>query len=216
METKDAAMGEMPDAAPPAMGTEQDDMGAMPDPQAEIAGADDTKALSEALKEARTDAIKWRTRLREMEAAAQAQKDAELSDAERQAKRIVDMEQQLAEQQAQTRSLALESAVAMRATALGIVDAEVAVKLLDSRSLDFDDLGRPDPESLDTALKRLIKSKPYLKTQPPAASPANPARSEPVGETDAQRRARLFGGGGGIFDPSMAQGLGGGVLNPDS
>ena len=104
----------------------------------------------------------------------------------------------------------------MRSNALGIVDAEVAVALLDTSALEFDDAGRPDPESLDSALKRLVKSKPYLKTQPPAASPANPARSEPMGETDAQRRARLFGGGGGIFDPDMARRLGGGVLHPDS
>jgi hypothetical protein len=99
---------------------------------------------------------------------------------------------------------------------MGIVDAEAAVKLLNTASLDFDEAGRPDSESLDQALKRLIKAKPYLKTQPPASSPANPARTEPAGETDSQRRSRLFGGGGGIFDADTARAMGGGVLNPDS
>jgi hypothetical protein len=211
------AEGAMPDASQPEMGTEQDTQGEMPSTtQVEMTGdTEDTKAIAEALKEARADAIKWRSRLREMEAQQQAAQDAELSESERQAKRLADMERALEQQQQHTRSLALESAVAMRANALGIVDAEVAVALLDRDALDYDDSGRPDADSLDMALKRLIKAKPYLKTAQAPSSPANPARSEPVGETDQQRRARLYGGGGGIFDPVVAASLGGGVVSND-
>jgi hypothetical protein len=211
----EATEGVTPEVPEPEMGTQQD-QGEMPAPQAETAADDDTQALSDALKAARADAIKYRTRLREMEAEQQAKRDAEMTDSERQAKELADLRQELAQRDEQTRRLALESAVALRSNAMGIVDAEAAVKLIDTASLDFDDYGRPDSESLDQALKRLIKSKPYLKTQPPAASPANPARTEPAGETDAQRRARLFGGGGGIFDVDTARSLGGGVLNSDS
>ena len=216
MSDTEAAEGAMPEAPEPVMGTEVKQEGATPDPVAETAAGDDTQALSDALKAARADAIKYRTRLREMEAEQQAKRDAELSDSERQAKELAELRQQMAERDEQTRRLALESAVALRSNTMGIVDAEAAVKLIDTASLDFDDAGRPDAESLDQALKRLIKAKPYLKTQPPAASPANPARTEPAGETDAQRRARLFGGGGGIFDADTARNLGGGVLHPDS
>lgn len=183
-------------------------------PMAQAAEGEDRAFSDKALKEARAEAAKYRKRLRELEAKQQQREEAELSESERQAKRLAELEQAVLERDEQTRRLALESAVAMRSNALGIVDAEVAVKLLDPGSLDFDDAGRPDPESLDQALRSLIKSKPYLKTQPPAASPANPARSEPLGETDAQRRSRLFGGGGGMFDPSTAARLGGGVINP--
>lgn len=204
--------GQVPDVAEPVTGT---DVAQDATPTAQDAEGDHEKAFSDkALKEARAEAAKYRKRLRELEAQQQQREEAELSEAERQAKRLVELEQAVAERDEQTRRLALESAVAMRSNALGIVDAEVAVKLLDPAALDFDDAGRPEPESLDQALRRLIKSKPYLKTQPPAASPANPARTEPLGETDEQRRARLFGGGGGMFDPSTAARLGGGVINP--
>jgi hypothetical protein len=203
--------GQAPEDHQPEMGT--DDLAQEATPKAQDAGADDQQALAQALKEARAEAAKYRTRLRDAEAAQQAAQDAELTESERQAKRLAELEQTLAEREQQTRSLALESAVAVRSNALGIVDAEVAVALLDPSGLDFDDAGRPDPEGLDQALKRLIKAKPYLKQPVAPASPANPARSEPVGETDAQRRARLFGGGGGMFDPGTAARLGGGVIS---
>jgi hypothetical protein len=204
--------GQAPDVTEPMTGN---DVAQDATPQAQDAAGTEDRAFSDkALKEARAEAAKYRKRLRELEAVQQRREEAELTESERQAKRLAELEQAVLERDEQTRRLALESAVAMRSNALGIVDAEVAVKLLDPGSLDFDEAGRPDSESLDQALRSLIKSKPYLKTQPPAASPANPARAEPLGETDEQRRSRLFGGGGGMFDPSTASRLGGGVINP--
>lgn len=213
----EATEGQAPEVAEPEMGTPTDE-GQAPSPTAQEAGDDITQTLAaaqKALKEANAEAAKYRKRLREFEAQQQAAAEAEMSESERSAKRLAEMEQALAEQQAHTRSLALESAVAMRANALGIVDAEVAVALLDRDALEFDAGGRPDPEGLDQALKQLIKAKPYLKQPVAPSSPANPARSEPVGETDAQRRARLFGGGGGIFDADRARQMGGGVVTPE-
>ena len=167
-----------------------------------------------ALREARADAAKYRKRLRALEADQQAKADADLSEGDRASKRIAELEAQAEKNHRQTRTLALESAVATRSNALGIIDAEVAVALLDVSALDFDDAGRPDPDTLDQALRRLIKAKPYLRQQVAPSSPANPARSEPVGETDTQRRSRLFGGGGGMFDPTTAARMGGGVILP--
>lgn len=204
--------GQVPDVTEPVTGT---DVAQDATPMAQAAEGQDDRAFSDkALKEARAEAAKYRKRLRELEAKQLQREEAELSESERQAKRLAELEQAVVERDEQTRRLALESAVAMRSNALGIVDAEVAVRLLDPGLLDFDTDGRPDSESLDQALRSLLKSKPYLKTQPPAASPANPARTEPLGETDEQRRSRLFGGGGGMFDPSTAQRMGGGVINP--
>jgi hypothetical protein len=211
VETHNATEGQEPEAATPAMGT---DLGQDPTAEVQATDAQDNAPAPDAgaLKEARAEAAKYRKRLRDLEAQQQAVRDQELTESERQAKRFAEMEQALADQQQATRSLALESAVAMRANTLGIVDAEVAVALLDRDALDYDDTGRPDPSSLDMALKQLIKAKPYLKTATAPSSPANPARSEPVGETDAQRRARLYGGGGGMFDPATAASMGGGVV----
>lgn len=215
METNSEDEGVTPDVPEPEMGTQQDE-GETPDqPTTETVEEPDKQALAKALKEARDDAIKWRARLRELEAAQKQRDDAELSEAERQAKRLQELEAELAERDSTTRRLALESAVALRSNALGIVDAEVAVAMLDRDALEYDADGRPDPASLDDALRRLIKQKPYLKVQQAAGSPANPARSEPMGETDAQRRARLFGGNAGIFEPDAARRLGGGVVNTD-
>jgi hypothetical protein len=215
VEINESVEGQVPEdvQTPP----EGDAPGQEPIPDAQDAQDDqDKQALNEkALKEARSEAAKYRKRLRELEAAQQAREEAELSESEKQARRMQQLEQALEEREATTRRLALESAVAVRSNSLGIVDAEVAVALLDDSSLDYDDAGRPDPESLDNALRRLLKAKPYLKTQPPAASPANPARSEPMGETDAQRRSRLYGGNSGIFDTEAASRMGGGVIGSD-
>lgn len=214
----EAVEGQAPDATQPEMGTEQVPAQEAPPPVQDTVGQQDTQQADEvarALKDARAEAAKYRTRLREMEAKQQAAADAELSETERQAKQLAEMQQALAQQQEQTKTLALESAVAIRSNSLGIVDAEVAVAMLDRDALDYDDYGRPDPDSLDMALKALIKAKPYLKVASPPSSPANPARSAPVGETDDQRRARLYGGGGGMFDPATAQAMGGGVITHD-
>lgn len=215
MEIDNGAEGVTPDATEPEMGTQQDE-GVTPDqPTAENVEEPDKQALAGALKEARDDAIKWRARFREMEAAQKQREEAELTEAERQAKRLQELEAELAERDTTTRRLALESAVALRSNALGIVDAEVAVAMLDADALDYDADGRPVADSLDNALRRLIKQKPYLKVQQAAGSPANPARSEPLGETDDQKRARLFGGNAGIYEPDSARRLGGGVVTND-
>ena len=217
MEINESIEGQAPEEAQTPPGGEAPGLEPTPDAQDAQDEKDNPQALNpdKALKEARSEAAKYRKRLRELEAVQQAREEAELSESEKQARRMQQLEQALEEREVTTRRLALESAVAVRSNSLGIVDAEVAVALLDEASLDYDDAGRPEPESLDNALRRLLKAKPYLKTQPPASSPANPARSEPMGETDAQRRSRLYGGNSGIFDTNSANRLGGGVIGSD-
>ena len=215
MDTNTEPTGETPEAPEPETGTNEDS-GEMPTSPAETAEGKDVQAIESALKEARADAAKWRNRLRDLEASQRERDEAELSETEKQARRLQELEQTLSEREQITKQLALQSAIAIRANALGIVDAEAAVALIDTSRLDFDDLGMPDSDGLDRALRNLLKSKPYLKTQPSAGSPANPAKSEPLGETDDQRRARLYGGNSGMFDVNTAKRLGGGVLNNES
>ena len=203
-----------PEAPEAVTATADSTTGQEPTPEGEKPeGGKDIEGLEAALREARNDAIKYRTRLRALEAAEQERADAELSEAERAAKRAAELEAQLAERDAQAQQLALESAVALKANSLGIVDAEAALALVDRAELDFDDAGRPTSASLDAALRHLLKTKPYLKTQPAPASPANPARTTPASETDEQRRARIYGGNAGIFDTGSAADHGGGVIS---
>jgi hypothetical protein len=204
----------MPDAAAGEMPTEPNAPGEMPDPAPEMGeGSKDVEALEAALREARADAIKYRQRLRAAEEAERERAEADLSEAERAKRRADELEATLAERDATARTLALESSVAIKANSLGIVDPEAAIAMLDRDLLDFDEAGKPTSTSLDAALRRLLKQKPYLRTQPAPSSPANPSKSEPVGETPDQRRARLFGSNSGIFDASSAERMGGGVIS---
>lgn len=182
----------------------------------EEAGDSKPHADDEAAKQARAEAAKWRRQVRDLEAKLKAKDEADLSEAERQARELSAVKEREAALAEQNRTLALEGAIAVRAHRMGIVDPDAALRLLDRKDIEFDDAGRPDGASLESALKDLLKAKPYLRASAPApGSPANPARQEPKGETDAQRRARLMGGATPpMFDPERAQKLGGGVIFP--
>jgi hypothetical protein len=197
----------------PQAGIEHEAQAAAPTSQAE---AGDEKPSTDEAKQARAEAAKYRRQLRELEAKLKAKEDADLSEAERQARELTALKEAVAAKDEQTRTLALEAAIAVRASRMGIVDPDAAMRLLDRGHIEFTEDGRPDGASVEGALKDLLKAKPYLRASaPPPGSAANPARQEPKGETDAQRRARLFGGGApAMFDPQIAERSGGGVIFP--
>lgn len=58
--------------------------------------------------------------------------------------------------------------------------------------------------------QELLKQLPQVKNQP-RVSPTNPANGE-MPETDAQKRARLFGAQGNVFDTNRIKEAGGGVV----
>ena len=212
MEEQSEPKGEMPEAPQGETPAPADDPGVTPEPEAESAAGKNVEELEAKLREARNDAIKYRTRLREFEQADEERRRASLSEAEQKDLRLRELEAEIARRDDDSKRLALESAVAMKASTIGIVDPEAAIALLDPDLLDYGENGRPTDTSLDAALRHLVKSKPYLRTQPAAASPANPAKAEPKGETAEQKRARLFGGSSGLFDPASASSHGGGVI----
>ncbi len=219
-----AAEGQAPEAAAPPEG-EHEDKGQAPDPQGQEPGESNTPnedpriAQMEAqIKALRQEAAQHRRRAKDAEEDARKRAEAELSDADRLA-RTLD-EEKAARQKAEERArrLALESAVALRSQQLGIRDAEAAIALLDREGL-YDEDGDLLKGELDTRLRDLLKAKPYLKAQQAPPSPASAGRQGPRGETDAERRARLFGGPGqrgGIFDAEAARARGGGVIFPTS
>lgn len=76
-----------------------------------------------------------------------------------------------------------------------------ALRLVDLSEIEIDG---NEVTGVEEAIKSLAKDHPFLlqqsKTTTPT-SPTNPARTEPQGTTDAERRQRYFGGGsGGFFD----------------
>lgn len=101
------------------------------------------------------------------------------------------------------------------ASRLGIVDPDAAYRLLDGAAIKYGEDG--EPANLEPLLKDLLKAKPYLKGQQQGpSSPSNPARGGGAqGESDEERRQRLFGGGIStkeLYSPERARQRGGGVF----
>lgn len=211
------------DVVEPQAGTASSQVDTSPAPAASESSQSPDDA-SKAAAEARAEAAKYRKRLRELEkqleavqAAEQAKAEAELTEVEKASRRAAELEQQLEAERMARRDSLLESSVTAAAARMGFADARDAVALVPRTDLEFGDDGRPDAASVEAALKRLLSERPHLRAGHTAGgSPGNPSRTNPPSETDAQRRARLFGGNtGGLFDPSAAARHGGGVVVPD-
>lgn len=194
-------------------------------PKAQAAnGSDSPDTTADDAAKARAEAAKYRRQLRdtekrlaELEAADKARADADLSEAEKAARRATELEQELEQERAARRDSLLEAAVTAAAARLGFADARDAVALVSRTDLETTDDGRPDPQSVDSALKRLLTDRPHLRAgHTSGGSPTHSGRTDPPAETDQQRRARLFGGhhAGGMFDPAAAAKRGGGVVMP--
>ena len=141
-------------------------------------------------------------------------KESQLSETEKLTKRLAELE--TAKQQAETRAreTLIRSAVISEAAKLNFNDPEDAYRLIDVAGLQLSDTGKV--EGAAEAVKGLAESRKYLiKSTNPALASFNPAGGgNAPQETDAQKRARIYGGGGNFFDPSRATEMGGGVFWP--
>lgn len=149
-----------------------------------------------------------RKRLEAFEQAESERKQAELSETDK-LKAKLD-----AAERAQTEALAKANARVLRAEILAkaagrFIDPEDVVTAL-SAKLTVNDDGAVD--GLDDALKELEKTKPHWVRKAGATMGATNPANGTGGETDAQRRARLYGGGGSIFDKGTGSG---GVFFPE-
>lgn len=218
--TTDPQAGE---AVEPQAGTDTSQVDTPKAPEADGSSSPETTADETA--KARAEAAKYRRQLREtekrmqeLEAAEKARADAELSEAEKAARRAQELEAELEATRSRVRESLTEAAVTAAAARLGYADARDAVALMPRGELEYGDDGKPDPAAIDTALKALLAERPHLRAGHTAGgSPTNPARGGQTGETDQQRRARLYGGHptGGIFDTATAAARGGGVVAPN-
>lgn len=201
------------------------------DQESQTTQATETDAVSDDFDKDR--ALATIKKLREFEKQAKAQakelddlraktkqaEDAKLSEQERLAKRVAELEQAVKERETliqdrearltETRRAAL---VARLAGNLGARDTGDANILAATAGVD------PNAETAEADAKRAIealkKAKPYLFGGAGGVEPFNPPAGGQNGatETDAQRRMRLYGGGGNIFDVATGRAAGGGVI----
>lgn len=134
----------------------------------------------EDLKKLRSEAANLRKRLKEVDDAKAAEDLAKLGELERANKQLETVTKQVDAY----RGAIAELSVQIAAQQLGIRDPEVAATLIRGQ-LDIDaETGKPT--NADELLKDLLKNKPYLKIDAPAAPPAarpnagptNPARGQ--------------------------------------
>lgn len=179
------------------------------------------------VRELRAEAAKHRKELRATQAqlaefqktqeAAEAKKLEEQGEwqklAEQEVARRAELEQELAAREQMLNDEKRARLAISAATTLGAIDPsdanfEAAVSGID--------ISEPDAQAkIEQALEALKASRPYLfQGHRPSLASFNPSGQEQVaqGETDAERRARLYGGGLRIFDTRRAEESGGGAV----
>lgn len=158
----------------------QADTGASGTTDSDTNGATSGMSLEELQRElakTRREAAEHRTARRKLEADAQAAAQAQMTKEERLAAQVADgqKERETLAAKYQARMLAYE--VQLQAQALGIIDPDAAVKLLDASKIEYDDEGAP--KNLGKLLRELVAAKTYL------VAPANQGQQN----TGAQQTA---------------------------
>lgn len=161
-----------------------------PPPATGESAEDRIARMEAALKKANAEAAKYRKAAEAQEQAEQARKNAELSEMEK-------LKKQLAETAAEAAKLK-RAELQRQAAEKHKLPAALATRL-QGETL----------EELDADAEELAKTLPKAN---PTLPPTNPGAGGAPGETDAQKRVRLFGGNVDPFDPEYLRQNGGGVF----
>lgn len=137
------------------------------------------------LREEAKAAVKQLKEVDALKARLQEYDDAKLTEQERTAKRLQQLEAELEFERTERRERTNRYEVQLRAAALGIVDPDAAVKLLDWGRLEYDADGAP--KDVDAALKELLTQRPYLGGQSMAAQQQVPAGPQTAATNGATR-----------------------------
>lgn len=167
---------------PPALG-----------PDGEPFDAERAKATIEKLRGFEKEARAAQKKLEAYEKAERERKDAELSETEK-------LKRELAAAQAQLKASQLDNMKRTIAAAVGL-PAPLAARLQGD-----------DEETLKADALALLESLPKAEPKKPTLPVTNPGNNAGGGDTEAQRRARIYSPGGNMYDPATAQKLGGGVF----
>jgi multidrug efflux pump subunit AcrA (membrane-fusion protein) len=168
-----------------------------------------------ALKAANRESADRRKRLEELEKKEQERASAELSELDKAKKAAADAVTRAEQAEAKAAETALRATVVSVAAQKGFIDPLDAYALMDRKDLD-----PTDDKDVATRLDVLAKAKPHLVSKTrvvaPGINPTNPNEPEPHKETDEERRARLYSGGGSFLSPDAARKQGGGVIFPET
>lgn len=169
------------------------------------AGGSEQTFSKEYVEGLRQEAAKWRTELRSVQEKLSEHEKAQMSELEK---------AQIVAREAQTRADELvadlhrerfDRAVVSAATRARLADPEDAIRLIDPDSVKTDDDGNPDRQSLEAAITRLTKDKPYLLSTATTTGSGdggsrgaggNPAEDERLKRIAAQIESR-----GGVLRP---------------
>jgi hypothetical protein len=135
---------------------------------------------AEYVRKLRAEAAEYRKRLRELESKVKAEEESKLSEQERLQRRLAELERKETEYQLALQARTLEYEVKLNAARLGVIDPEVAYRLLDLKQIEFDEDGKPI--NLEKVLRELIVKKPYLVSSGASSSPTNPAQGRVSGQ----------------------------------
>ena len=116
----------------------------------------------EALKATNRESAERRKRLEALEAADKKRKTAELSEVEQLKQEAADAKALVAAQQQKMQAQALKHTVERQAATLGFINPEDAQRLAELANVAFNEEGQPDGKAIETALKALAKTRPYL------------------------------------------------------
>ena len=166
-----------------------------------------------ALSKANRESAQRRKKLEEFEKVEREREEAELSEMDKLQKQINQLNAEKEQAMKRANETLIKSAVISQAAALNFNDPEDAFALVDKSQFEIDG-GKVS--GVKEALEELAKSKPYMiqTTRKPVGTVTNPGDNVTgKGETDAQRRARLYGlGSGSWMTPEGAKQHGGGVI----
>lgn len=176
--------------APPA-GSGDPPAGGSGDGGANGGGSDNPEALRAELERVRREAAASRTELARLKRAGE-------SETERRERELVEARDAAASSTAAVRTLRLENAVLKRAAQHGIVDPDVAARLLELGA-DAWDGDTVKADALDKALRELVKAKPYLARAGSAAAGDGGASNREGGSQGESMNDRIrLGAGRGV------------------
>lgn len=126
-------------------------------------GTEDVAQLRDALAAANREAAKHRNELKKIRDAEKVAEEQKLPEADRQARRLQELETDNATLAQQLRAERTRSRVTAAAQRLGFIDPSDAYPMLDPNDIEFDEAG--EPKHVDRLLGDVLRSKPHLARQ---------------------------------------------------
>lgn len=149
-------------------------------------GTPSPEQLSSELARARREAAEERRRRADAEKKLKEREDAELSELDKTKRALEEAQREKQDLERVVQEDRVRHAIEREAAKAGVEDLEAAVVLVDRELIEYDGEKRPQPKSVEKAVRDLLTRRPYLVRQGggSSTSPASPARStreqEPV------------------------------------